>query len=373
MQPNDLSYPVRDNVWSVTAPPYPLNVNLGIGYAINPDVPIPYELFVFHDHDDLAGQPPVMLAPHIPDPERAVVTYTFNEPTVVDQLEIIQHQNGITQVEGFVGNSLDSLTSMGSIFGPDGDVMAPSYFDETQSYVFDFDNTTAGSIFQFVIRKTSFSEGYAAYRAFPRNTDSVRYSAASVEDDTVFRQEFNLVDTYGQNPFSVTNAFHRVESFGPNVQYWQPSTANVWGEVVYRVDLPAAIETASLDVGIAAYTLGSDANYDSGAETYLDVSTDALNWTNVAGQYAGTAVGSGIVGPGDISDLVAGSDVVYVRSRLFMTTNYSGFGTSQFLRQGQEAYGGHSFSATLVPEPSTLLLLLIGAVLGIGFWRRRSF
>ena len=164
---NDICHPVVDDVWSVAAPPYPLNVNLGIGYLINPDesfVPMVAENFSMHDHDFFDNsRPAVMLAPYIPDPTRAVVTYTFDESVVVDQLEINQHTNGITQVEGFVGDSLESLVSIGSIFGPDGDVTGVEYFTETQSYVFDFDNETAGSIFQFVILKTSHATGYAAY------------------------------------------------------------------------------------------------------------------------------------------------------------------------------------------------------------------
>jgi hypothetical protein len=55
--------------------------------------------------------------------------------TVVDQIEIIQHQNGITKIEAFVGDSVGSLTSIGSIFGPDGDVTGSSVFTETQSSV----------------------------------------------------------------------------------------------------------------------------------------------------------------------------------------------------------------------------------------------
>ena len=120
-----------------------------------------------------------MVAPHTPDPTRAVVTYTFDTSTVVDQLEIIQHQNGITKIEGFVGDSVGSLTSIGSIFGPDGDVTGFSVFAETETYVFDFDNTVSGKIFQFVIRKISHPTGYATYRAYPRNADGVRYEAVS--------------------------------------------------------------------------------------------------------------------------------------------------------------------------------------------------
>jgi hypothetical protein len=182
---NDICRPVVDNVWSVGAPPYPLNVTLGIGNLINPDesfLPMVAEHFSMHEHN-FAGQTPIMFADHIPDPTRAVVTYTFDSPTIVDQLEISQHTNGISRVEGFVGDSVDSLTSIGSIFGPAGDVTGPFYFIETQSYVFDFNNgLAAGKIFQFVIQKTSHATGYAAYRAFPRNADGVRYAAAPVPE-----------------------------------------------------------------------------------------------------------------------------------------------------------------------------------------------
>ena len=176
----DICRPVIDDVWSVSAPPYPLNVDLGIGVLINPDesfVPMVAGNFAFHEHD-FPGESRIMLADYIPDPTRAVVTYTFDSPTIVDQLEINQHTNGISKVEGFVGDSVGSLFSIGSIFGPANDVTGPNSFIETQSYVFDFDNGLAGTVFQFVIRKSSHPTGYAAYRAFPRNADGVRYAPA---------------------------------------------------------------------------------------------------------------------------------------------------------------------------------------------------
>ncbi len=184
---NDLCRPVLDDVWSVTAPPYPLDVNSGIGNLVNPDesfVPMVVESFSMHEHN-FDGQPDIFIAEHTPDPTRAVVTYTFDTPTVVDQLEIIQHTNGVTRVEGYVGDSVDSLTSIGSIFGPDGDATGEFHFAETESYVFDFDNATAGRVFQFIIRKASHTRGYAAYRAFPRDSDGVRYAAAVPEPSTL--------------------------------------------------------------------------------------------------------------------------------------------------------------------------------------------
>jgi len=158
---------LNDNVWSVSAPPYPLDVTTGIGNLINPS----YAGFSMHDH--------VYIAPHIPDPTRAVVTYQFDAAAIVDQIEIIQHGNGISKIEALVGNSLGSMTSIGNIFGPSGDVMFAGAFSEGSSQVFDFDNTLAGSYVQFVVTKTNLSNGWGTDRAFLREDQGARYQPAS--------------------------------------------------------------------------------------------------------------------------------------------------------------------------------------------------
>jgi hypothetical protein len=71
-----------------------------------------------------------------------------------------------------------SVKSYGSVFGPDGNVEAPAHFGEREAQVFDFDNTTAGSVFRFVVRRTSLSDGYAAYHAFPRDSEGVPFAPA---------------------------------------------------------------------------------------------------------------------------------------------------------------------------------------------------
>ncbi len=136
-------FPVWHGVYSVSAP---VDTSLGIGNILNPG-PISGSAFTLHDH--------VYVSPYAPDPARAVVTYVFDFPVTVSELEVVQHANGITQVEGFVGDSLASLSSIGSVFGPDGDVSGYGYFAEGRDDVFDFNNTTAGTVFQFVVRKTN--------------------------------------------------------------------------------------------------------------------------------------------------------------------------------------------------------------------------
>jgi hypothetical protein len=157
-----------------------------------------------------------------------------------------------------------------------------------------------------------------------------------------------MADPFLINPFYVENAFLREEAFAPNTRYWQPALPNVTGIVTLKFDVPFNIGTASFSGGITAYTVGSDANFDPNASIYLDVSTDNLNWTTIASQTNLNACCSGIAGPWDISSVVAGSNVVYVRSQMFMTTNHAGFGATQFMRQGAP-YDPGFFTAVSAP------------------------
>jgi hypothetical protein len=160
-------WPLDFGIWDDHAPANgPLNIISGIGYLVNPTQQGLIR-FSLHDHHYIGD--------YVPDPARAVVTYEFDRPVVVDQVEIVQHSNGITQIEGFVGNSLTALTSIGAVFGPSGDVMGSNVLPNGQPQVFEFNNTQAGRFFKFIIRKTSASNGYGSYRAMPRNAQGTRY------------------------------------------------------------------------------------------------------------------------------------------------------------------------------------------------------
>ena len=172
-------YPVWHGVYSVSAP---IDPAVGVGNLVNPD---PISAFSLHDH--------VYVSPYAPDPSRAIVTYQFSSPVTVSELELVQHANGITQVEGFVGNSPGSLASIGSVFGPDGDVTGYGYFAEGRNYVFDFNNTTAGTYFQFVVRKTNIDNGWANYRAYPRDENGGRFGLVEVPEP----HEYTMVVVLG--------------------------------------------------------------------------------------------------------------------------------------------------------------------------------
>ncbi len=146
----------------------PVDINVGVGTILNPNPP----QFTLHDH--------VNVAAHVPDPTRAQVTYSFDTSAVVKQVEILQHTNGISRVEGFVGNSVNNLVSIGNVFGPSGDVTGGGQFTERGFQTFDFGNTTvAGTIFRLVITKTSGGAGFASYAIFPQDINGSNFALAT--------------------------------------------------------------------------------------------------------------------------------------------------------------------------------------------------
>lgn len=160
----------------VSVPPYPFNVQLGVGHLVNPAFPGSSLQFVLHDH--------VYAAPNVPDPSRARVRFEFTTPVTVGALAVMQHLNGISKIEGFAGNAANSLTSVGNVFGTQGDVVGQSVFADFFVDTFTFSNPTAGTIFEIVIRKTSLSNGWANFRIFPLDTNGQIIPTAQFGLDT---------------------------------------------------------------------------------------------------------------------------------------------------------------------------------------------
>jgi hypothetical protein len=170
---NGSAYPANDGVWSVHTPPYPINENAGIGYLINPATFSSGSLTLFDNQ----------YSNNVPDPANASVTYEFETPVTITDLQIVQYIYGISQIEGFVGNTTNAMTSIGSVFGPWGDTSA--VFTEGQLYNFHFTNSLAGKYFRFVIRKTPQAAVYGVYRAFPIGGSGNDYVAAISPPNTV--------------------------------------------------------------------------------------------------------------------------------------------------------------------------------------------
>jgi len=182
---NPLCRPSYDNIWSITNLPFPPASQAGIGIIVSP-TSFSYDDnqdFALHQND--AIQPsPLYIASNVPDPATVTVTYTFDRPETISGVEIIQHANGITKVEGFLGNSTNSLVSLGSVFGPSGDITSGTngtfVAPDGTSQVFNFGNTNlSGTVFQLVIRKTSYPTAFATHRIYPLGTDATRICTAS--------------------------------------------------------------------------------------------------------------------------------------------------------------------------------------------------
>jgi hypothetical protein len=164
-------------VWSIEFPLRDVN-QIGIGYVVEPE---PFHRtwspadFVTHDH--------MYLAPGVPDPRRANITYRFSKPAKISEVLIIQHTNGIGQIEGFVGNDENSLQSLGRANSTLGAnlPLKENTFMEGYRDVFKFERSGEGKIFRIVITKTPLPNGYALYRAYPRNSDHSPYEALRVE------------------------------------------------------------------------------------------------------------------------------------------------------------------------------------------------
>ncbi len=111
--------------------------------------------FAMHDH--------VYPSANVPDANRAWALYTYNNPAVVTSLRVIEHVNGVDELEGFAGDSESTLVSVGRVVGSLGWGNAA----EGSSNVFTWPNPRAGKLFKVVIRHTPLSNGYALYRMLP--------------------------------------------------------------------------------------------------------------------------------------------------------------------------------------------------------------
>ena len=99
------------------------------------------------------------------------MTYVFDRPTVVTALDLVQHANGVRIIEGFVGNSVDDLVSIGTANSVWFDWGHEQGYPEggLDTFVFNAQQSQAGLVFRFLIRESRKHDGYAFYRAWPKD------------------------------------------------------------------------------------------------------------------------------------------------------------------------------------------------------------
>jgi len=137
----------------------PVDVTVGAANLINP---APFGEFVMHDHQ--------YVSPNVPDPSRAQATFVFGTAATVTSVTIVEHVNGVTVIECFVGNDVDSLTSVGVYTGSMGgdQFSGGSYFNDGDVNVFTIPSAaaTAGTVFRVRVYRTSHPAGYSVFRMF---------------------------------------------------------------------------------------------------------------------------------------------------------------------------------------------------------------
>jgi hypothetical protein len=181
---DDTCWVTQENVYAVEAPPYPLS-GLGIGHLVDPCMPSGppfyggWPLLTLHDH---VPAPFPNTCPRIPDPARQVITYRFNQPTIVTSIDVVQHIHGIAGLEAFVGSSPSALTSIGAVYintsPPSPSDPCPGglpLFAAFSTSTFTFPNTTAAQYLRVVILyQNQDNPGFGTYRIYPRDASGVR-------------------------------------------------------------------------------------------------------------------------------------------------------------------------------------------------------
>lgn len=173
--------PLRHNNWQID---FPITdpARIGIGYLVEPApfvfAPVPFSM---HDHHYSSN--------NTPDAARANVTYRFTTPAIVRDLVVVQHTNGITEIEGAVSDtgapgSWQSIGIAKSRLVTDpatgATPVGANMFIEGSTDMFVFPNPAAAKAYlRITIHKTPLANGWATYRIYPRNDQHDPYTVAS--------------------------------------------------------------------------------------------------------------------------------------------------------------------------------------------------
>ena len=175
-------------------------------------------------------------------------------------------------------------------------------------------------------------------------------TATVVSSVSTFTHSFDLRSGPDTSPHQVSNAQIYREVFSPNCYYWAPSSLNQWSEVIYKFDLPLIVDTVDRLPAMDIYNANASVNFDNAAEGFLDISADGVNWTTVYGSTSS----QGVTQPNDPSTVLAGTDTIYLRARLFATRNFSvnNVEYAQFLRSVPEQGNFQTLEVSGSPIPS---------------------
>ncbi|MFM9024651.1 MAG: hypothetical protein ACKON7_04825, partial [Planctomycetaceae bacterium] len=130
---------------------------------------------------------------------------------------------------------------------------------------------------------------------------------------------FDLREPPGPEVVRAAGARINAEPFGA-VVYWAPEAPDTWAEIVYRLESPFPIGTASF-AGVDLYVanMHNTVTFDQLAEGHLDVSRDGRDWRRLA---ASTPTAPLLRDDEAAVSAVLGATTVFLRARLYESQSF---------------------------------------------------
>jgi len=131
---------------------------------------------------------------------------------------------------------------------------------------------------------------------------------------------FDLREPPGAEVVRADRAAINAEPFS-DVVYWAPQAPGTWAEIVYRLQAPFPIRTATFSaIDIYAANIHNEVTFDEFAEARIDVSGDGERWTPLA---ASTPTAPRLRDDEGAAAALAGSETVFVRARLYESRSFN--------------------------------------------------
>ena len=171
--------------------------------------------------------------------------------------------------------------------------------------------------------------------------------------------------------FGTANVRKYTEPFGsPPALYWGPTANSVTGLLTMRFDFSAPTTLINLQADLASFNFAGGGGTGSGASS-LWASTNGSTWTLLLDNPTPATIDSYKTYQQNVPAALLGATSFYVQTRLIVqgapNTNYT---DGQFSRSDTNRITDvFHINASVVPEPTSVLLLMSGAVL---FMQRRS-
>ena len=159
--------------------------------------------------------------------------------------------------------------------------------------------------------------------------------------------------------FSV-NGLQKYNEGGNGVTYWGPSAANQMGTLIMLFSYPTATQSIYLNAESEAYNFGGG----NSGQSYLDASTDGVNYTNLINNPTTGNLTSLKTYNGFLPAQLLGSTTLYLRIQIAETSYPGSFAYGQVSRHNTGVQGDiFEVTATTAPEPTSVVLIACGALL----------